>query len=555
MNSAKSIIIIAAIVLCGVLVLPASSKDAYQEHAGGGMILTGDKDGLWLVGRSEDRKSYSVVFRETGGNWRWASQPRNGNPAAATAINNQLYVFLDSGRVRIFSMSGSLFGGKLGIEPLAVCPSYSLAESTDKNVIAVTSRPVLYPESTSRPTETPSTANSISERVVLSFMRNTSGDWKEFTTYDNVLLAEESRIMIANVGRSLFLLIVDASAGANRLAAWRDGKWREAPLQTELASQKILGLYSVENQLVVILAGKNDSSQWEIQFAIADETADKFAFQPVTADLTRANWADADLIMTATMPQQIALLWRDGEALKLAAVTLNGKMTPRRDVDIFSRNPGAADALIDMVMWGLMPAILILVFVLRPKSRTIPFMLPPEIRPGSLFKRVLAGMIDLLPFALITSQVFLHEQAAAAAKSGQDIQTTLKTLAEQYPLEVAYAALSCVGFYTLYSCLMELRFGATLGKMLFKLRVVANGGYKPTARQIILRNAVRAVPLIMQTLLPLLILFPMLNPNRQRLGDMIAHTPVAEAHRGAAGDTPPPPPDESTEETPDPPDE
>ena len=72
---------------------------------------------------------------------------------------------------------------------------------------------------------------------------------------------------------------------------------------------------------------------------------------------------------------------------------------------------------------------------------------------------------------------------------------------------------------------MERKFGRTVGKMIFKLSVITSLGRPAGLRQILLRNLVKVIEMSWAPLL----LFPLLNRNRLRLGDLVARTAVIDA--------------------------
>ena len=75
---------------------------------------------------------------------------------------------------------------------------------------------------------------------------------------------------------------------------------------------------------------------------------------------------------------------------------------------------------------------------------------------------------------------------------------------------------------TLYMALCELFTARTLGKAIFALRVTDLSGKPPDAWQVLGRNLVRGIELLM----PLLLILPLISTWRQRLGDLIARTVV-----------------------------
>ena len=66
--------------------------------------------------------------------------------------------------------------------------------------------------------------------------------------------------------------------------------------------------------------------------------------------------------------------------------------------------------------------------------------------------------------------------------------------------------------------------------------MVADEGKPLGLREAVLRNLVRVLELSLP-MLPLLVLFPLISRNRQRLGDMVAKTAVIDAR----SETPAPP--------------
>jgi uncharacterized RDD family membrane protein YckC len=89
---------------------------------------------------------------------------------------------------------------------------------------------------------------------------------------------------------------------------------------------------------------------------------------------------------------------------------------------------------------------------------------------------------------------------------------------------VMMAALTVV-----HSTVSELIWRRTIGKTLVGARVTALDGSRPSASAILVRNAFKALVL----LIPVLAVFSLLNPHLQGLGDSMARTVVV-------GPAPPP---------------
>ena len=84
-----------------------------------------------------------------------------------------------------------------------------------------------------------------------------------------------------------------------------------------------------------------------------------------------------------------------------------------------------------------------------------------------------------------------------------------------------------VGVFALYGIVFESIFGATPGKLALRLRVFDNHARKPSFSAIVLRNLTRFEIYPVAQFAPIAILMA-LTRNRQRIGDLIANTIVAE---------------------------
>ncbi len=92
-----------------------------------------------------------------------------------------------------------------------------------------------------------------------------------------------------------------------------------------------------------------------------------------------------------------------------------------------------------------------------------------------------------------------------------------------------------VGLFVLHTGLSELLTGQTLGKKALGCRVVAEDGSDPDLWQVLARNAVKGLEVLAWPLL----LFVLLNPARQRLGDLVARTLVVRPAPPSTGNPPP----------------
>jgi uncharacterized RDD family membrane protein YckC len=169
-------------------------------------------------------------------------------------------------------------------------------------------------------------------------------------------------------------------------------------------------------------------------------------------------------------------------------------------------------------------AVLALTFWWRQESLIRPVSLPANVELASLWRRLAACIIDMIPAVAITAVYWLP----MLMRSHQDIAS--ESLTEAEALErfavMQWPWLYIRAIYAVTCGLAEYRWGTTLGKRLMQLWVTSLELTPPTPRQIIIRNTLRVLEL--QPDLIALLIFILLTRNRQRLGDVLAGTIVIE---------------------------
>ncbi len=256
-------------------------------------------------------------------------------------------------------------------------------------------------------------------------------------------------------------------------------------------------------------------------------------------------WSDAPadvrrsvLIDAVGFNQHVGLLWRDpdgGHHLQFGAV---GPPT-ERTLEVEALWHRQTNELRSRTAWqalsiAVMLAVLIGLFVFRRDALTRPLALPADVVLAPTTRRVVAWLIDMVPFAI-----------AAARVSGLDLRAALLGLARwglSPDLEAAYPSPELLRFWlltaaghTVYLLVMELATRRSVGKALLGLRVADELIRPPGARALLLRNLVRLIELM-----PQFWIFVLLVPfsrNRQRLGDLLARTVVVRrVRRGRRAD-------------------
>ncbi|SRR5258708_31402526 len=136
-------------------------------------------------------------------------------------------------------------------------------------------------------------------------------------------------------------------------------------------------------------------------------------------------------------------------------------------------------------------------------------------------RRILAGFVDTLLWLIIFIIAAHFFGTSQVINSGGDINYSTNLTGWPFLIFII-CNLS-------YFVLLEELYGATLGKMLFGIKVVSENGSKITIKQSLYRNLLRIVdgfPYIIPNLVGLVVLST--NDKKQRIGDRVAKTLVVK---------------------------
>ena len=551
-----------------MLLLACVAAAAPVAARGGEPLLVGGSENVWLI-RPGAPGSFDLVVRAGGQKWQWAQNGVPGTPAAAAAVGSRLHVLLSPNGYLIFEAPPAAtqsVGRKCKHRfwparggPVAVCAAAGLEGAGENSIVALvprsagpTTRPGAPASRPARGAEAGKPSSRPARLVRLGVFLNTAGEWKHLDDLDGVALGPAARVLAGVFDGTLYVAVCPGANRSNRLAAWRNGQWREIALVDPAAGAPILALvHRPDGPAMVVAPAADEPGHRQVHLVALDARTPAPAGppQPVTRDGEIVAWDESDLPQAARLADRLAMLWHEGDALKFALCDpATGQLQPAETVGIFDRRPPEGDAaqnIIEYFVWTLLGLTLLAMFVLRPRTRPQAFVLPPEVRPARLLRRLAAGLIDLLPFAFIATLVF--SPPPEILEQARDFDSFMEAVGEMQQLEAsAFGMILTIVTYILYCIVMEYRLGATLGKRLFRLRVVGNEGVRPGLREVILRNLLKAIELMPPQIL---LLFPLINRNRQRLGDLFAQTAVVEQAEVAppepTGDGPtdePPPP-------------
>jgi len=523
-----------------LIALSAVAAAHGAESPGAGLIPSGDSRILWIVRPNEERSAFAAVARPAGKKWRWVARDLVGVPTMAAAADGQLHLLFASGAYRMFRIGSPepMPGPPFPSTPLAVCaatdfgsvPGVSLLAVAAGNAAPTPTASSRATRPTSRPHSRPArAADRIADAarptrlVRLVIRQKTPTEWREVAAKSHVRLGAGGRVLLAAVGQTVFLL---AAGGEERnlLWAWQGGTWRDVPLTDRLARLDPRALVSVEDHLVLVLTEATaDGRGRQVHLAKTDSTAGTFSVRSVRKDGAIRTWPAGTNLHVARLRNELALLWAEDGKIRLGSSDLTGKFTPMSDVTVFDKPPteGRGERLHEHVRWAVMAVVFLLVLVLRPRNRAV-FVLPEGLHPAPMPRRIVAAVIDTAPFGMLSAAIFAPGLPATIV----DLEEAAAT--RTLPDAVFYWILLAVGLYTIYATVMEVRYGATIGKMALRLRVVDGEGKRPKPWPVILRNVARMIPLLWVQLLFLLMLFSVFNVARQRLGDVLARTCVID---------------------------
>ncbi len=517
--------IVTAIVLTLTLVSSPQTSSA-DEQASRSCMLVGGAETAWVILFDKDGAEYKLAARPKGDKAKWkpVGTERTGSIVAAASDGASLVVFFSDGEnMRYFPHRSQ---GQPGIKPpddlfgkdaqiLASAP----ADDDNNAVIVLVARPIRRRPRTQPALPITSTQAAKSGELVL--LQCTSQKWRQVAVVPNELIKSATRARVAVYKNTIYVL---AEHPKEALAVFDEGKWRKVDLPDVPAGSKLLAMMIIEDALVLAAFDVEAGAVNLVRFASGKWQPP----QTVKRDGKNLTWsADAPPVV-ARFAGKATILWKADEKWLFTTCESDGQAGGESPMNAFTwadeqEQIERMQNIFFMVVFGM---IVVLMFWPGQTLRTMPFSLPATISPAKLTRRFAAACVDALPLLFI---------ATVVGTKGLDTTTitTVDQLFEQARQTASttrflYAFWGFLVVYPAYCFVMEYRFGATVGKMMLRLRVVADKGRKPSARELALRNVSKAIEILgLVMVFPLL--FPLLTRYRQRLGDKIAWTAVINA--------------------------
>jgi uncharacterized RDD family membrane protein YckC len=535
--------------------------------------MTGEREVLWVVraGQGKDADKFDLVIRIPGGKWRTLAR-FSGKPTAVVSADRRLHVVSGgtTPNTTVFSVSqddkmilrGMSPGAKwpLRTPPAALCQVPPLGKSNSPGFIAV------VPNERDKLSTATTASQPDQKHSTLTILQTIEGQWTQLDEIDDVPGAVRARISAAAAGNWVYILLVGEDKLA-QLLAWdttaKKTVWKKVTLPDK--PQQALAVSTIRDRPVLVTIAPADWTPASttapsppeavgVSIAIHELQAGEIATKPQIIEhqgrplTVPGDSAPEVCSLGESSESQLVLLWRGKENYRCALVDLNGTVAENREVKELLKEAPAFDirAIIEQFFWAI--PILLLGFILfsRQKNPVGPMILPAEIIPGFLPKRLVALLIDSAIFSILA---ILAITLVRPDMTADDIYEGLWALIDQQdaPIELLLCTLGSTVLWVIYGSIMEGVFGATLGKVAMRLKVTSADGTKPTMRQAILRNLIRPVELS-RPIIIISVFIPLLTQTRQRVGDIVARTVVVEKATR-------PNPDDSSHASEDPPEE
>lgn len=509
--------------------------------------IAGSQDRLWLLEKHAD--GFNLYQRQDGAKWTPIVKDFSGKAFRPTTVGELLHLFFAGGQHLSFDADGRTM-----TQPNV--PGTLLATATVRDALGATRptmialvRGVLSPPSerpdqadpsdepalsaaehdtpaTQRAADSTPTTQDVPPGEGLLLYRFTGTRWDKLAAWPDApreMLRDGDRLELAGLGNRVYVAMRNPGA-TPRFVCWdyTTGDWTPLPWPDEEPGSA--SLLRIRKSLVGLF-GPDEGQTQPLRIRTWDPKTNSFGpSQTIRRQDAPMDWPARP---TATAyNREIYLLWGYGGETRLAACSLSGELHPAEDISDSLRalpNTELSEQLMKYFVLGIFVALLAAMFLLPTRAAAMTFSLPPTMVPGNLLKRLAAALIDFVPFNLVLLFLF-----------GQDrLEEIVKTDKLPEPTMVIAAMISITG-YLIYNILMEQKFGATVGKLIVRQRVVGTHGTRPTFRESVVRNLMKLWEISLLAgptvwFFGLLMLIPLLNRNRQRLGDMFAPSAVVEA--------------------------
>ncbi len=493
--------------------------------------LPSDKNTLWLISHDADADLTRIAGRRKG-EWMLMTTKSSGAVVAACATEGDLHVFFGSGsqgahwlwrldpKTRLpgswpEGVTRTALAACAGRETDGVRPIYLMLRSAPAAGRA-TSGP------TSRPT-------APAGGVALAIFRGLGDRWTLLTVAPaGVLPPGDFACYMADTDKGLVALVCTADGWPVWLGRFADGQWHtDTPLPALKPNvHRIVSLAVAKRRLWLLgTTAKGDEERTVWLRRLDPVTGELAGPGDIKHDGETLTLAAGESVAAAAFGEELAVTWGRGDKWTLASLSFSGDANtlPDGEYDFAGEGEQPYEKVLEWLPLALTALLLVGLLWRRGKQQTAPFILPPQLVPSIWPKRILAFVVDFLPFWFMAGSAF-----GLMSLGRDEVQRMLDRAAEgKLPDEVLIAFAWTGAMYLAYAIITESLFGATVGKALFRMRVIATGGRRASFGEIALRNLSK-LPELIPPMLLLFVLWPFFTRFRQRCGDIIANTTVVD---------------------------
>jgi uncharacterized RDD family membrane protein YckC len=518
------------------------------------IFTEGGADVIWAWRRlelAEGRGQQVFAFARDGemtpSFFVYPMEPTSGEILRAGVAGNQLHIFFKDGtHYRLRPPSGRNRSGPItkndfpelklpkGRVPRAVCGS----PSTD-TLYAIVNRETaeLIAEAEPRDADTaglaaPPVAWGQVDTALASYA---TGQWRTLAPLPAESAAAK-RLWLAGRQESPVVIFEPIEpAGGLVHAEFADGRWQKPNPIPEVSAGAVFDVCATDDAVVVITRSDPDADG-------------AIAFTPVY--WVKDAWQTGDALTVAeaelrTQPENIAFSRLDAQIL--ATWLLPGENSPTAHAARWPIEGGAplspparvraveaiSTPMIDersqlLVTIGALTLLMIIVMVGRRDSFISDLPVPEGYVLARLSRRAVAAIIDLSAVSLMVYPMLVIPWLAAnGVRMDEHFQEQFALAWNQDESGVFWRWLIAAGIYAFYGTVFEAILGATPGKLAMRLRVFNHRAQPASFLSTLLRNLLRFEIYPFFQFAAIVIVLA-LTRNRQRIGDLVANTVVAE---------------------------
>lgn len=500
-------LVVTALAMVGLNPPSAQGEDQRPEH----LIAASGADHLWFVSDAiqlHDRKVLCHHARAMRGPYFSRAMPLSQHPEQMAAVGRQAWLVFpaqevdDLHRRDVYTLQIEY---DEAIDMYRPSPRDQLrlvealpGEGHLAGLVGTHEGPValLLPDDDDREDE----AGSEAARLLL--LR--SNRWTELQLPQGFAPSNPTRVGVAgtNLDR-LHLFTADPDDPQRTVQFIRDaeGEWREHQLTLDL--RQVLTLATADGRLAVVMTDENNGYS-SIRLAyIRPGVLLPFAQVPAPSEpWTVLGMKDGFRIINASGPSALAMQHID---------PVTGAAGPHHAM---RDQPLPAGRLWHMALMLAIAVIAVLIVLLVRPTAQEQVKLPDDLVPASAGMRGMALLIDLIPGAL--AAVFI-------LRAPPNVLIHLPILTTSFGDAAPH--LLMIGVAIIHGTMTELVARTTLGKSLLGIRITNAEGDAPAPAQILLRNVLKGMIL----LIPPLAVFMLLNPYMQGVNDLLARTFVVQS--------------------------